>query len=451
VLAVWWAILPINYDTLYEVHLFSLLPELVAVLIALSWSGLRMRAGVFAALLATAVLMRNEVVIALVIWTAAWIAYEIHLSRRGEPTPAADLARAFGIPTLAVGVIAAAVIVSFPDRGELRASLDRKHTLNVCQIYAFGYEQRNDDYTASPWTDCEPLMQRDFGERQPSMTAALAANPGAMGEHFLWNARLAPFGLQLMLFDRISAGEDMNPDYAPVKGGSIVALLGLILLVALVLGGLALLWRERRRWRRAWIRERAWGWLALGSLGTTAMVVALTQRPRPSYLFSLAVLILAVIGMCAMAYADRWPAVKSLRAAVPALALVILIVVPPHYGLTYVTPQIGAPGRPLKAMVDRLDPFHDDLRGDDIGLLATYSGPGCAYIGRADPCRGVGWQETGGDDVDFVYADQFDLRNPTILQEVHALERAGWSRLAPARPEGWLLLGRGGSGEPVAG
>src|SRR5512132_1744992 len=39
-LAVWWAILPINYDVLYEVHLFALLPELLAVLIAVTWTGL---------------------------------------------------------------------------------------------------------------------------------------------------------------------------------------------------------------------------------------------------------------------------------------------------------------------------------------------------------------------------------------------------------------------------
>jgi len=85
-LAVWWAILPINYDVLYEVHLFALLPELVAVLIALAWTGLRMRAGVFAVLLASTFLMRNEVVIAVMVWAAAWIVYEVRARRQGTPT-----------------------------------------------------------------------------------------------------------------------------------------------------------------------------------------------------------------------------------------------------------------------------------------------------------------------------------------------------------------------------
>ena len=29
-LAAWWAVLPVNFDTLYEVHLFALLPVLAA-------------------------------------------------------------------------------------------------------------------------------------------------------------------------------------------------------------------------------------------------------------------------------------------------------------------------------------------------------------------------------------------------------------------------------------
>jgi hypothetical protein len=36
--AAWWAVLPINYDTLYEVHLFALLPILLAWALILSSS-----------------------------------------------------------------------------------------------------------------------------------------------------------------------------------------------------------------------------------------------------------------------------------------------------------------------------------------------------------------------------------------------------------------------------
>src|SRR5262249_7334980 len=87
-LAVWWALLPVNYDPLYELHLFALIPELAAVLIALSWKGLRMRASVFAVLLAVAVLLRTEITFSLALWTVVWIGYEVREQRRGRGVPA---------------------------------------------------------------------------------------------------------------------------------------------------------------------------------------------------------------------------------------------------------------------------------------------------------------------------------------------------------------------------
>jgi uncharacterized membrane protein SirB2 len=67
-LAAWWAILPVNYDTLNEVHLFSLIPILVAALVALRYTGPGMRGAVFGILLGGAVLQRNEILVAALIW-----------------------------------------------------------------------------------------------------------------------------------------------------------------------------------------------------------------------------------------------------------------------------------------------------------------------------------------------------------------------------------------------
>src|SRR5262245_11595961 len=36
-LALWWAVLPINFETLYEVHLCSVLPILAALYVAARW------------------------------------------------------------------------------------------------------------------------------------------------------------------------------------------------------------------------------------------------------------------------------------------------------------------------------------------------------------------------------------------------------------------------------
>ncbi len=457
VLAVWWTVLPINYDNLYELHLFSLLPGLAAVLIALSGSGLRMRSGVFAVLLASTVFLRTETMIALAIWTAAWILYEVRQRREGEATPPARLIRAFGYPVLVVAVLGVAVVANDPKGGDALARINHRQAVNVCQNYAFGYEQRHDDYRASPFAGCGPLAVREFGDERPLLIEAIRANPGAMGEHFLWNAGLVPYGLELMLFDRISAGADRNPDYVEVKTGSTASLVGLICLAAFVVGGLVLLWRDRRRWWESWVRERAWGWLALGSLAITAAIVMIWQRPRPSYLFALTVLILAVAGMSAMAYADRWPGLGRLRALPPLLAVLVLVVVPPHYGPDYQTPQLGRPDRPMKAMVDRLYPFRSDLRGGGAGLLATYASPVCPYLGGARPCKAISWKgilnrpkETSvlealdARRVDYIYADTDDLVDPTMRELLTGLAPSEWRRLSPpSSGQDWLLLARG--------
>jgi uncharacterized membrane protein YwzB len=45
-IAVWWAIQPLNYDTLNEVHLFSLLPVLIAGIVARAGLTAHARGGV---------------------------------------------------------------------------------------------------------------------------------------------------------------------------------------------------------------------------------------------------------------------------------------------------------------------------------------------------------------------------------------------------------------------
>ena len=179
------------------------------------------------------------------------------------------------------------------------------------------------------------------------------------------------------------------------------------------------------------------------------------QRPRPEYLFALTVFILAVVGICAMAFVDRWQVLKRVRAAIPLAALVLLVLLPFHFSSGYATPQIDKPGRPLKAMVDRLHPMRDQLRGNRVRLLGTYAGPGCAYIGGYDPCKPVSWkpilrpppgvtasQALAVRGVDFIYLDEGDLQLPWMRDVVRQATAAGWTRAAPSSPDhGWLLLG----------
>jgi hypothetical protein len=461
-IAVWWAVLPLNYDTLNEVHLFSLLPILVAALVALRYRGPGMRAAVFGILLGAAVLQRNEIIIAAIVWLVVCVAYEWRDRRRADrqgerPTPIPRLLTPLGIATAVV--IALTALTLSRARHDLSASqwvhrAQFKQDLALCQHYAVGYQQRHHADPTLGWLHCSSFMQRDFGSRYPSFFEALASNPSAMGGHFRWNATLSPYALQLALFDRTSGSEFHNPDYDTVETGSWLALAGSVLVLAFVVVGLRLLWRRRGWWWEEWIRPRAWGWALLGCAAFLGIWVALTTHPRPAYLFPLNFALFAGIGLCAMAIAARWPGLGRLRAAVPVAALLLVLLIPSHYRSGYANPLSG-PGRGAAAMVSRLEPYKDDLRGRETNLLGPHSFEGCQYLIPEDPCLGahVGLLDpTGGDTaawldrnhIDVVYADESILVDPTSRLALGALQRDGWRRLAPADPgsAGWLLLER---------
>jgi hypothetical protein len=453
-LAVWWAVLPANYDVLYELHAFSILPEMAAVLIALTWKGLRMRTAVFSVLLTVAVLLRSEISFALLLWTAIWIGWELYERRQGQATPPRKLIAAVGVPVLVVGGVLALAVTrsrSHDPWGEFQG----KQELNLCQSYAYGYQQRHHDFTASPWLDCGQLMERDFGRQSPTVTQAISANPSAVAEHVGWNARLAPYGLQLMLFDGISGDQRHDPDYETVTADSSLVLVGSILVIAFLAVGLTLLWRDRDRWWRTWIRPRAWGWVVLACLAATILPVLVIQRPRPEYLFGLSILILTLLGLSAMALVDCYPRLKGARAGLPIAAVLLVVLLPPHYGSGYETPNTGRPGRPLHDMVDRLYPMRAELRGRDVHLLATYSNNGCDYIGSYDPCSPIEWSTilppaAGGDPnralaaqgVDFIYVDSEDMLDPARRRVINQLSPSEWQRISPPRDQGWILFRR---------
>jgi hypothetical protein len=296
------------------------------------------------------------------------------------------------------------------------------------------------------------LMDRKFGRSDPTLTEALESNPGAVGGHFLWNARLTPAALQLMLFDRTSDPPSHDPDYIPVESGSSLALAASIALLLFCVGGLVLLWRDRRRWWERWIHARAWGWAALGALALSNLVVMIVARPRPEFVFGFTPFMLAVFGMAAMAYAGRIPSLARLGALTPVAALVVLIVVPSRYGPRYETPLISRTGQPLRETVDRLQPWASELRGENVGLVASYGSDACHYVGREDPCNGLDWFQilgpAGGsaaldrNGVDFVYVDREDMQNPEVRAVVDGLSPAEWRRVGPPLVQGWTLFRR---------
>ena len=449
-IAAWWAILPVTFDTLYEVHLFSVIPTFAAYLIALYKPTIWTRGAALGVFLLSAFLSRNEIFIAVGLWTLSCLIWEIYQARKVGAKSLLIYLRAYGIPV----VLAMIVVVFFYIRStikypELAASLNEKHTLNVCQIYAYNYQQRYSDWTKNPWTECQDLMMRDFGVPQPSMIEAIRLNPRAMLDYFLWNVRLIPDGIQVLLFNA-SSGYG-QPDYIPRTTGSVYSLVLSIISIIIVVSGLILL-RRQPQWQ-LWIKERAWGWLALTCTLVVMGVVILMQRPRPSYLYNLALFLMAVIGMGAALIVDRAVGLKRFAVTVPVVAIALIVLVP-----SYFAPAYPNPSRQLMGHYERLAPYNAILAEPGTRIVGTsWLGNVCLYNGiRA--CESVDYDTFIGqkpedasiadhldeESINFFYADEGILADPAVQDFLANSASEGWDTLVSvdAGDSHWRLLRR---------
>lgn len=99
-IAAWWVILPINFDSLYEVHLFAVLLPLAAVLLVLYQPSRWTRGAALGILLLTTFLVRNEVILAVGLWTLVCVTWEIHQARFQRPSTLKVNLLAYGLPVL---------------------------------------------------------------------------------------------------------------------------------------------------------------------------------------------------------------------------------------------------------------------------------------------------------------------------------------------------------------
>jgi hypothetical protein len=103
-IAMWWAVLPINFNTLYEVHLFALLPVLAAWLVAMSAESAWNRGAALPILLAATVLVCNELIVASLLFASVCVLREIAVSKRGGTSSWRgwpECLRKYAIPALA--------------------------------------------------------------------------------------------------------------------------------------------------------------------------------------------------------------------------------------------------------------------------------------------------------------------------------------------------------------
>ena len=451
----WWVVLPIAFDSVYEVHLFALLPLVLACLTILCFPGPWGRGGAIGILLLSTLLLRTEHGLTAGLLAACVLAYELwrfHVNGR-LPHRRAVYLWCYGLPVVA----ACAVALFFHSRAHdkipyLFDSLRAKHTLNICQVYAFGYQQRHPGPGPSPWLQCELLMNTTFGRPQVSLAEAIVRNPWAMTQHVAWNLGLIPSGLQVLLFNATSGR--YNPDYYPVKTRSTFALWASVALLSIYVAGLGSL---HRHWQHVWtelLRPRIWGWLTLACMVPMAVLVMLTQRPRPSYLFSFGLFLMALAGLCVYAITHRVTRLRPSPALSAVVAVLLILSVPSYY-------RPAARGAPplLVEHYRRLLPFQDTLQTPGAVLLAAnFPSELCSYIPPGPPyCTGTWyWQlrpevrsradwpavmERHG--INLLYADESvlaDAQRPQLLEDPAAY---GWEVVASQKVgRQWALLRR---------
>jgi hypothetical protein len=433
--ACWWAVLPIAFDTIVEVHLFAVLPVLLVVLLLTNDPGPWRRGSALAVAFAAAVLVRNETALVVVALLAALAWSELRGRRQGSGTAPRQLA----IATLVPLVVALAAVGAFHERSIFQGQAARemwqaKQTLNVCQVFGTNYQQRNAEYRGNPFVDCDSLMTRLFDKPRPTLADAWQSDAGEMAAFTAWNLHLLPAGVQLGLFNAVTA--DDNPDYPPAQLESWWATLLTVVLVALLALGGRRLWRARAAWA-PWLRGERWAWFAFGAIGVvTLLVVVFDARPRPAYMFGLTTGLMAVTGLALAALVrDRERVERGVSYAAVALAILLVVALPAHYG--------NYP-RPLAEQYERLRPAVPDA-GPATLVVPRHSGEACAYLVPIGSCRALVYRRDIAPQAqrhgvpaalraagaDALYADAATLADPAVARLVANPLRSGW-RLAGA-------------------
>ena len=445
----WWAVLPINFDTLYEVHLFALVPTLVAILLVAKEPSHGRRASALAIFASSTVLVRNEMVFATLIFGAMCLWALLAEARRSGGL------RSFVrlLSPYLVGAAAVALIVTFfysrstVQFPALADTLRERRTVNFCQAYAFNHRQRNPEWSGNPFLDCGELMASTFGTEGdtelagPSFTEALRLNPDAVLAYVRWNAVLAPNGIQLALFNGTSGSE--SPDYVPVAVNQLLPWILSIICLLVLLGGAWAFLEDRHFWVD-WVTARRWPLLAMAAPAFGAVIVMLQQRPRPSYMFAFTLFLMVLIGFCLHALLRSWGAGNLLAASVVPMAVVLIISAP--------SPYTGR-SKPLQEIYDRLRPYASELSRTPTAVPG-YGTELCRYLAVGD-CKIVDYwatlrppAEAGGSletvldqsDIALFYADTAVLNDP-IMAPVVGRTNSKWT-MVDGEAGRWALFRR---------
>ncbi len=450
-IAAWWAVVPANYDVLYEVHLFGAVPILLAVLVV-ARAPRRTGLGIAVAiLLASAVLVRTELIAAAAILAVAVAIYEARELRGGRRAARSSYLRAYVVPlTVACLLIGGAYARSYVKGNEAWGLLRAKEESSFCNDYAASYQQRHPTrFAGNPFTECSPLMLQTFGRPMPTLLQGVAANPRAVAGFAAWNAQLLPGGLQVSVLG--ATAFENAPGFGPaVTERSTYALLLSVALALMAIAGLTVAAREGKLSLRRAPPRTLWILITLASIALATLLVVLTTRPWAEYMYGLTICVLALIGATISALLSRFGGVRILAPAALATVLALIVVLPSIYG----------PGpRPIYEGVQHLQVVRQRLQRSGSVLVAEYE-PNelCNYLAYSHQrvCAPIYWpalraqvtaRTSAGQVLDRVhatalYADAAMLAEPIIAGLVADPSAQGWRQLARGDGPGgsWRVL-----------
>jgi hypothetical protein len=443
VLASWAAVVPTQFDGLYEVHLVAAGACAIAAWAATYGERRGGRACVLGLLLVFS-LIRSELAAAALAWSIACALYEVRLRRPGDaPASLRSVLFPYVIPPLALALV---LLVTFAAGVWAPRFRTPKTIRHFCNAYALGVAEREGLPPGATWKGCKRILRRDFGRDNSGPLAAFVRSPRALLGHVAWNLRLMPATAELMLWG--ATGAARGSDYVPVPTGSRAARGASIVLVVLIVAGLA---RGRPHAGSRLEPRRRWALVGLAALLATSLAVLVASRARAQYLAPVGIAMSVLIGKALEAL---WPTARSRAAefAVIGLALCAVPFVPARFDAAYATPLVGR-GQPTVVAVRRLGPYRGELASESVRLGATRRPPAlCRYLGCATgTCTGV---QVGG----LLAIDQpavldrelrklgithlyLDEQRPGGAGRRLASAGGGWRRVAPpGEGEPWVLL-----------
>jgi hypothetical protein len=174
-------VLSAGLTNVFVVHVFLLIPLLVAYRAALLNSSYRNSIIILGLLVAS--LVRLEFVLALILVSLLLLGLDWRRSRLRQSI---SWRKAYG-PALLIGLL---LMISIQRAGPSHTPLERSWGAFE-QHYAWGYQERHPEWNVDFWFKYDEAIQRSFGNAQ-SIGEAAVNNPREMLTHIVWNVRWLP-------------------------------------------------------------------------------------------------------------------------------------------------------------------------------------------------------------------------------------------------------------------